>query len=288
MRKSPILGIVLLIPAFALFTMVGCSKDGKGEKKADVVAADNDKKGGGDEATVPLDKPTDATIKGYVKYKGEAPKMKVDDRIMKHKDDGAKCMEGGKKDEMNISEQMWIIGKDNGVDNVVISLAPPAGKSFKIPDELKAELKETKHIDQPFCMYVPHVLAVFTNQPVIFKNTANVSHNINLQGGKNGEFVKVIGPGQDTEPRSFKYPTKENDPINVGCNMHGWMNAKILVLRDPYFAKTNRDGFFEIKHVPSDAKLTVYMWHEATGRKEARVIETKKGDNEVNLEISAQ
>ena len=62
------------------------------------------------------------------------------------------------------------------------------------------------------------------------------------------------------------------------------MNAKIHVFDHPYFAVTKADGSFEIANVPVGTELTVYMWHEAKGKRTAKKMTS--GDNPLDLEIS--
>ncbi len=53
-------------------------------------------------------------------------------------------------------------------------------------------------------------------------------------------------------------------PMSVKCDIHGWMNAKIAVLKNPYFAVTDDDGKFEIKDAPAGMYRLV-IWHEGMG-----------------------
>ena len=58
----------------------------------------------------------------------------------------------------------------------------------------------------------------------------------------------------------------------------------------PYFAVTDKDGNFEIKNVPIDEEITVYVWH-ASNPSKVSVLTQKmtKGANELKtLEIEAK
>jgi hypothetical protein len=289
MKRFPIIGALLLIPALALFLMVGCTSGTKDKDK------DKDKQGadGKDKDNKDKDKtvkeiaaPGKATVKGVVKYKGTPPTAEDEPEIAKHKTDAALCMAATK--EADKKKQMWII-KDGGVANVVVSLDPPEGSEYKVDKKFRSSFKEDKdkrvYLDQPYCAYEPHVVAVYADvQPLIVKNSGKLSHNTSIKPGpKNQEMNKLVPPGEELPPLFFKY---ESNPINISCSAHGWMNGKLLVFNHPYFAVTKDNGSFEIDEVPVGAELVVHMWHEATGKKEMKKLTTKEGTNTLDLEIS--
>jgi len=285
MRRFPLLGILMLIPAFSLVFLVGCpapdAKD-KDKKPAVPVTGDGkvkDKKKGGGGAGVEMTADTDGTIKGVIKFKGKEPELKPLDAMAKH-GDGKTCMAAPLMQKVS---QEWLI-KDGKVSNVVVSLAPPAGKKYKITDALKEPFKQPVIMDQPFCAYIPHVVAVYAEiQPFIVKNSADVLHNVKIVGNKNTPSDDSLPPKTGATP-ARKYE-KESAPLNISCSVHGFMTAKLLTFDHPYFAVSKEDGSFEIKNAPIGEELTIWLWHEATDKIESQKITLKKGDNSVELEI---
>jgi hypothetical protein len=283
MRKVPIFGILLLIPAFTMFTAVGCKKTETGPQ-----GGTSDGEAQHKEKTTPIDKPTTGTIKGVVTYKGTPPKPKELAKIQEHTDKKY-CLTGKDIDK---DDQTWIIGEGNGVGNVVIALAPPSGKSFKITDELKKPFKDNPAVlDQPYCMYRPHILALYAGvQPLILKNSADIPHNVKVQAGpKDGTFDSgSMRP--KSEIKQGPYTMFPDAIINISCSMHNWMTGKAHLFAHPYFAvSSEKDGTFEIKHVPIDTELTVRMWHDSTNKwEEPKKITAKAGDNDLALEIWAK
>ena len=69
----------------------------------------------------------------------------------------------------------------------------------------------------------------------------------------------------DEEAREKSLANGENLPQNVGCNIHPWMTAKLLVRDNPYFAVSAEDGTFEIKNVPTTEEIEYVVWHEKAG-----------------------
>jgi hypothetical protein len=290
MKRSPLIGILLLVPALALFTVLpGCGGGDKGKKAEDKKVEDkksDEKKGGGEEkkSTAELDGPTDGVIKGRVVIDGAAPEAKsLVDTIAKHSDKEA-CMAGG---GTNVTEQQWIVGKDKGVANVLVTLVAPEGKSFKVTDEVKAKFNKPAEIDQPYCAFVPHVVAVYApTQKLLVKNSAKVPHNANLSGDAllNPTKNMTLPPG-DSKEIALKL---QKAPLNVKCDIHPWMSGKIFTVSQPYFAVTDADGNFTISNVPTGAKLEIVLWHEVVGEVKGNSIPMVKGDNEVTLKINAK
>ncbi len=285
MKRIPILGTLLLIPAIAMFIMVGCTSGTKKEGTKEVTPKADDSKVEGPKKTEKIATETSATVSGVVKLKGKAPEVPVEARIAAHKD-APFCMMGK---GFNVQEQMWLVN-DGKVGNVVVWLGPPAGKEFDVNDKIKEPFKKAVEIDQPFCAYVPHVVAVYSEiQPLVFKNSATVQHNVKMNpGGAIGPSMdEIIPPGKASQPRTYK---SKEAVIDAGCSMHNWMTAKVAIFNQPYFAVTNDKGEFKIENVPIDTELTVYVWHESMGalknRIEGKKASFKKGENTVDgLEV---
>ncbi len=281
MRKFPMVAAMAMFPAFALVFLVGCpgpTTDPTPAAKPGATTTVEGKTGGAKVKGGEIKGELEATITGTVKFKGDIPKRELIAAIKEHKD--AKVCEMG-----DVNKQAWTINDKGGVANVVVSLAPPTGMKYKVTDAVKKTKPEI--LDQPQCAFVPHVVAVMADvQPLHVLNSASVSHNVKIEAaGDNPAYDKIIGP-KTTDPivRTF---SKWAKPIDIQCSVHGWMNAKVHVFDHPYFAVSKDDGSFEIKNVPIDTELTIYMWHESKAAKwEAKKMTFKKGDNSLELEIS--
>jgi len=276
MKRFPVVGVLLLVPALGLVLMIGCSsapKDGKSSDnkgKAGDSASTDSAKPKGETKTIA---PGNAVVKGVVSYDGTPPEKKPLPALLAHKDKD-QCLEGG---GTNVIDQTWIVSEKGGVANAVVWLEPKSGSKFEVSDKAKEDHKNPAVVDQPYCAYVPHVVAVLADvQPVIFKNSAKFSHNTKYDGGvKNGTFDKALSPKAEEKVGPFK---KVNDPINVQCSMHGFMSMKILTFDHPYYAVTKEDGSYEIPNVPTGEEFTVMVWHEGTGKKDEGKVTLKSGE----------
>lgn len=286
MKRFPFAGTLLLVPAFALVFLVGCPGP-QAPKDKDKGAATTDKtgdKGKAKSTDVEITAATEGVIKGVVNFKGTEPKQEVLKAILEHKEKDV-CMKGGGK---HVQDQTWIINKGK-VENVVISLGPPAGKKFKITEELKKPFADAVvYMDQPYCAYVPHVAAVYADiQKFAVLNSADILHNVKITPAKNPSSDDSLQPKTDKSKVKARTYEKEG-PINISCSIHGFMNAKLLTFDHPYFAVSKEDGSFEIKNVPVGEEVTIYMWHESNPKHvEAQKITVTKGENKVELSIGA-
>jgi hypothetical protein len=286
MKRFPILGIILLIPALAMLASVGCdkskdsappppTKDTQGSSKDA-----KDKGGDGDKKDLAAPGENPSSVSGMVKFKGEFTAV-IEPELKKHKE-AELCMGGKEADKI---VQTWIVGKDHGLANVVISLEPPANKKYKVDDKLRDSFKDKKAVlDQPFCAYHPHVLAIYAKvQPLVVTNSSKaLNHNTNIKfGPKNIPSVnKPIAKGESWAPL---FPDYERNPIPISCEMHGFMSARLVTFNHPYFAVTDENGAFKIDNVPSGEELTIYAWHESMSeKKEIGKKSFKKGTDTID------
>jgi hypothetical protein len=273
---------LLIIPVLAFLAGVaGCGKEEKPAPRPGTKLASDGGGGqaaGGKKAVI---KAGTAKLVGKVTYEGEPPTVASLEPTMKDHKDSPVCLAGTEKERL---EQTWMIGKDKGVENVVVWVNPPAGSEFE-----PGQAKEDAVLDQPHCVYVPHVLVVLPGQKLLIKNSAAAPHNTKLDVDA---FVNK-GFGQTIPPKgSATHELKPQDKvITAACDFHGWMKAKIWALPHPYAAVTKADGSFVIENLP-EGEFNVVAWHEGAnffhgdGKKGKK--ETIKGETKLDLKVSAK
>jgi hypothetical protein len=197
------------------------------------------------------------TIKGQVVwYANEAPKRAV---VNVTKDQEA-CEKNGKL----LEDKLIVNPKNKGVRWCIVYLMDVGGFNKDIPvhPKLKEIVNKTVELDQPCCQFEPHVVAMREGQMLLVKNSASISHNVNLVGGVRGPNINQIVPaGGQFKVEDIK---ARNIPIMVKCDIHPWMSGRIAVLKNPYFAVTDEDGNFEIKDAPA-GDLRLVIWQEEAG-----------------------
>jgi plastocyanin len=125
------------------------------------------------------------------------------------------------------------------------------------------ERKEAE-LDQKACIYVPHVIAVRTRQPIKFINSDATTHNVDSSSGtKQGQgFNKTMNAKGSTF--TWHFP-KEEIGLRVKCDVHPWMNAVIHVVSHPYFAITNEDGEWTFPRPLPPGQYTLTAIHPILG-----------------------
>jgi plastocyanin len=102
-------------------------------------------------------------------------------------------------------------------------------------------------MDQVALTFIPGVLLVRTGQPVEFRNSDDVLHNVrvNEDATKAGTFNVAIPMGED-----YRFTFEKEGFYNVGCDIHPAMSATIYASPSPYAALSDQAGKFEIRDVP--------------------------------------
>jgi plastocyanin len=101
----------------------------------------------------------------------------------------------------------------------------------------------------------PYVTPIVVGTRVVFPNRDNVQHHVySVSPAKKFEIPLYIG--ESTATILFDRP----GPVTLGCNIHDWMVAYILVLNTPYFSKTNADGTADLAALPA-GRYRLEVWH---------------------------
>lgn len=131
----------------------------------------------------------------------------------------------------------------------------------KVPGKHAAPKKAVR-MDQKGQKFRPKVLPVVAGSTVEFVNSDNTGHNVFSPDNEKYD----LGTWGKGEHRSRKF-AKQGVYTQL-CKMHPSMIGYIVVLQNPYFAVTKKDGSFEIANVPPGT-YTLKVWNE---RKKAKAV----------------
>ena len=157
------------------------------------------------------------------------------------------------------------------------------------------EMSKAKIVmDQRNLEFVPHVLPVLVGSTVDFPNNDKVDHNVfsmsrtkkfNLGSYKAGESKSVV----------FDKP----GIVELRCDVHAEMAAYILVMKNPYFAVTDKQGRFEIPDSSTlkqtgltgvkdlaPGKYLTKSWHEKLKTQKQAVVVPENGDVTIQLDLT--
>jgi plastocyanin len=153
-----------------------------------------------------------------------------------------------------------VLGDGNTLANVFVAVKNPPAGSHPAP-------KTPVVIDQHGCEYRPHVVGLLAGQPLVFKNSDGILHNVHGLPKVNNEFNLGMPATVTTKETVLNKP----EPVfPVKCDVHPWMRAYAAVMTHPFFAVTGKDGKFSIKDLPAGT-YEVEAWHEKLGTQTASV-----------------
>lgn len=139
--------------------------------------------------------------------------------------------------------------KNNPLKGSVIYAMPATGKAPVV------EKGKTAMMDQINKEFIPIIMAVQTGTAVGFPNNDNIRHHVySISPAKKFELPLYIG----TPANSMVFD--KPGIVALGCNIHDWMLAYIIVVDTPYFTVTGEDGSGKIKDIPN-GKYRLMAWH---------------------------
>jgi plastocyanin len=188
-----------------------------------------------------------ATVKGVVKFVGEAPKPRL---ISMKADRQCDAIHGGK----SVTAEDVVVNPNGTLKWVFVYVKEGVKGKYNPPSEPVV-------LDQQGCLYQPHVFGIMVGQKLEVRNSDPLLHNVHATPKKN----KPFNIGQPVKGMK-SYHTFDTPEIMVPfkCDVHPWMSAYAGVLDHPFFSVSNDKGEFEIKNLPPGT-YTIEAWHEKFG-----------------------
>jgi hypothetical protein len=184
----------------------------------------------------------DGVVRGKVMFHGAAPVMPLIEPTA--------CHPGAKPHR----EETVIVNENGTLKNVLVYI-----KDSVVVD---GSSQPPAELDQVDCQYVPHVLAIQLNQPLVIKSSdPGTMHNVNFNPMKNPPGNFGMTQAGQSKTISFAHP----EIISFRCDVHPWMTSYVGVFENPWFAITGGDGRFEIPKLPA-GQYTLVAWHEQYGQ----------------------
>jgi plastocyanin len=138
-------------------------------------------------------------------------------------------------------------------------------------------------IEQRGAEFIPYVTVVQTGAAVDFPNNDTVRHHV-YSFSQPKRFEIKLYAGKPGQPITFDKPGE----VVIGCNIHDWMEAYVLVVETPYFAKTGPDGQVRIANLPA-GRYRLQLWHPLQKtRVAASEIEVGIAPSRLNLVLDAR
>lgn len=160
------------------------------------------------------------------------------------------------------------------VEDAAVVVEPVSGTPSK--------RRRTVTIEQRNREFIPYVTVVETGTMVEFPNRDDFKHHIYSFSPPKVFEIKLYA-GKPVLPVLFDKPGE----VALGCNIHDWMEAYVLVVNSPYFAKTGGDGQASIRDVPP-GNYHLRVWHpRQAGETALHDIEVRAGSGSHKLALVA-
>lgn len=181
------------------------------------------------------------SVSGRIYFEGETPPAET----VRPDRDADAC-------GIRIPTEEFVVGDSKGLANVVVQIEGiSTGKPF---DAVEAEIQQLE------CRYQPRVAVIRPGQSLGIVNQDPILHNVHAYSGDSTLFNLA----QPFQGQVTTQTVTEEGIVRVKCDVHGWMEAWVVVLDNPYFAISNQAGNFTIDDVPP-GQYSITMWHEVLG-----------------------
>lgn len=149
------------------------------------------------------------------------------------------------------------------------------------PVEMASVPAEAAVMDQSGNDFHPKILLVRLGQPVDFRNSEDVLHNVHVVDAETRKTIFNVGT---PVVGSYRYTFKSEGAYDVSCEIHPSMAAFVFVTSSPYAAVADEEGRFEIPRVPKGRYLAK-VWNLDPKRRSARSVEVAEDPQELKLSL---
>ena len=152
----------------------------------------------------------------------------------------------------------------------------PRGAATPLP----APPREPVPVEQRDRDFIPRVTVVQVGARVAFPNRDQMLHHVySFSPAK--RFELKLYEGDPPEPVTMDRP----GVVSVGCNIHDWMRAHVVVVDTPHFARTDAHGRAVLTALPR-GEHELRAWHPAQKADNApRAVPVGAGANEMRVSI---
>ncbi len=171
-------------------------------------------------------------------------------------------------------DKSLVLSSGQGIRHAVVSLVlPPSAR-----EEVRLPPVEAT-MDQEKCVFLPRVVVIPVGGTLKFLNSDRLFHNVYSESKMNPRFNRAQPKGRTI---SINFGTPEI--IRIGCHLHSWMHAWVVVAEHPFYAITNDQGEFVLNNIPPGT-YTLRVWQESLGIMTKELTITAKGMHSVTLEM---
>ncbi|MFN3586460.1 MAG: methylamine utilization protein [Moraxellaceae bacterium] len=183
----------------------------------------------------------------------------------------ALCLLGG---QVSGREVLVVDGKGQPLMDAVVMLTPAAGSAPAAP--------VSAVIEQVNRRFIPLVTVVPVGSQVAFPNRDSIRHHVySFSPAKKFDIKLYVGD----PPAPVRFDTP--GVVVLGCNIHDWMLAFVVVTDAPHFGKTGEDGRVQLPGV-SAGSYRAQLWHPSLAERRLEQSLTVPAEGSLRLVLSAE
>lgn len=210
-----------------------------------------------------------ATLSGSASLAGDVPAP-----IQVAMDSDPKCVE---MNSGGATDGSVLVDASGGLQNVFVYVSKGTDAwTFTVPEEPVI-------LDQTGCNYTPRVVGMMTGQALRVQNSDPTVHNVHTYPKKN----RASNVSQPAGSKPLEIEMKRSEVlVAVKCDMHSWMQARVGIVDNPFFAVTAADGSFTLPKLAA-GEYTVSAVHEVFGKASKQTITIGDGEAQsISFEFS--
>lgn len=140
--------------------------------------------------------------------------------------------------------------------------------------------RPTASVAQKDGAFEPHILPIVAGSEVAWPNRDEIYHNVFSMSEVKPFDLGMYKSTDDAKRLVFE----KSGQIDVFCAIHSEMHCIVLVLPNPWFAKSDRRGRFQIGEVPP-GKYRLKAWHERLPAKFIDIEVPETGELTLDIEM---
>ena len=167
-------------------------------------------------------------------------------------------------------------------DFVVYIDQPVGSNAPAVPDKPVQVITSKKEVSQKGAMFNPHILPIVAGTTVEWPNKDDIFHNV-----YSDSEAKSFDLGLYKDPEVKRITFDKPGRVDIFCSIHSSMSCIVLVLRNPYFATTNKKGVYTIANVPAGT-YKLKAWHERLPSDHQTITVPETGEVTVNFTLGVK
>jgi plastocyanin len=171
----------------------------------------------------------------------------------------------------------------DSIHDFIVYIDQPVGTNAPVaPDKPVQVLTTKKQVSQKGAMFNPHVLPIVVGTTVEWPNKDDIFHNVY----SDSEVTNFdLGLYKDPEVKRVTFNTPGR--VDIFCSIHSSMSCVVLVLRNPYYATTDRKGVYKITNVPAGT-YKLKAWHERLPSNRKTITVPENGEVTVDFALGVK